>query len=467
MMCKTNRLRELCVVAGVVTVLMVIPFSLRPRGGAEAVAASVVEVSSSETVASESANPTVPPSSGTRATEMHEETARPLLNLTSMMPSWMKRELVATLTIGQLLFVFVFVLLGLVLKKVSDFTLEKKLIPYLKTTRVDFDYLVATAASKPVGYLLLIMGLAGACAVLPLPTKVALLVFGAIKVVASADVIWFLFRIVDVVAEYLARLTRRTESQLDDQLIPLLSKALKVTVVLVGAVTALQVLGINVTGLVAGLGIGGLAVALGLQDTLANFFGSVFIFIDRPFAVGDWIKVGDVEGTVTEVGFRSTRIETFPKTVVTIPNKTVANAVIDNKSRMPKRRVMQTIGVTYETTAQQMTEVVEAIRKTLENDDGVHQEYIVVRFTEFADSSLNILVYYFTKATAYADHLATKERVNLAIMRAIDELGLSIAFPTQTVYFEGDIAKSLAGQTANPAGTTTAVDTRRDETTTS
>jgi len=364
---------------------------------------------------------------------------KPIFDMSLFLGGWANRVVIGKLQIGHILGVFLFILLGLIARNISDFVLEKKVIPFFKGTRIDFDYLLTKAASKPAGYLLLIAGLAGACDALPLTEHVAKLVFGTLKVLVAVDVVWFLFRIVDVIAEYLAKLTRRTESQLDDQLVPLVSKALKAAVVLVGTVTILQELGINVTGLVAGLGIGGLAIALGLQDTLANFFGSVFILIDRPFSVGDWIKIDDVEGTVTAVGFRSTRIETFPKTIVTIPNKTVANATIDNCSRMPKRRVYQTVGVTYETTAEQMEKAVRVVRDIVENDEGVDNEYIVVRFREFSDSSLDIIVYYFTKATAFAEHLETKERINLAIMRAVDDMGLSIAFPTRTVYLEGQV----------------------------
>jgi len=129
---------------------------------------------------------------------------------------------------------------------------------------------------------------------------------------------------------------------------------------------------------------------------------------------------------------------------VSIPNRTVASSIIDNWSRMPKRRVSQTIGVTYEATPDQMEQAVAAIRRVLRDDPGVHQDYVVVRFSEFGASSLDITVYYYTKAVAWADHMETRERVNLAVMRALKGLGLSIAFPTRTVYLEGDVARRLA-----------------------
>ena len=367
-------------------------------------------------------------------------------DLQKYFPSWARREIFG-MAMWQILGAFVLVLGSLVLKKVSDFIFSARLIPLLEKTPFGWDNMLAEAVSKPLGYLILLGGLAAALWALALPqepTDVRGLAFAAVKVALAAIVLWFLFRLVDMVAMYLARLAGRTESKLDDQLIPLIRKALKVTVGIILAVWVVQLLGYSVSSLLAGLGIGGLAVALALQDTLANFFGSVFIFLDRPFGVGDMVKIGDVEGTVEEIGFRSTRIRTWPQTLVCIPNKAVAAATVDNWSRMPKRRVLQAIGLTYETTADQMEKAVAAIRGILEKDQGVDPEFIVVRFTDFGASSLDIQVYYFTRDIAYADHMTTRERVNLAMVRAIKDLGLSIAFPTRTVYFEGDVARRMA-----------------------
>jgi len=369
------------------------------------------------------------------------------------LPDWVRYEFLGV-AIWQFIAAFLLVLLGLALRKVSDYVFEKRIIPTLQKTRFNIDHLLSGALTKPLGCVILLGALALAVWVLALPTEptnVRAGAFGALKVLLVADVLWLLFRLVDVLAVYLTRLAGRSESELDDQLVPLVRKALKVTIGLLLAVWVVQLLGYSVTSLLAGLGIGGLAVALALQDTLGNFFGSIFIFIDRPFLIGDMVKMGDVEGTVERIGFRSTRIRTWPATLVCIPNKTVAEATIDNWSKMPKRRVLQTIGVTYETTADQMQEAVAAIREVLAGDEGVDQEFIVVRFSGFGASSLDITIYYFTKAVAYADHLETRERVNLAIMRAVADLGLEIAFPTRTVYFEGDLARGMAGQKAiNP-----------------
>jgi MscS family membrane protein len=378
----------------------------------------------------------------TAATEDHGVA----LDLSDNVPAWARREF-AGVALWQLGAAFLLILAGLILREVSSYAFRARIIPLLERTPFAFDHLLARAVSAPLGSLLVLAGIGAALAVLPLPTEpnVRGLTDGALRVLAGVLLVWFLFRVVDAGVDWLQQFTERTESKLDDQLLPLARRALKLTVCVVCFVWIVQLLGYNVSSLLAGLGIGGLAVALGLQDTLANLFGSVFIFLDRPFTIGDWIKIGEVEGTVEQIGFRSTRIRTWPATVVAIPNKTVAGAAVDNWSKMPKRRVVQTVGVTYETSASQMEAALATIRDIVAGDAGVDKEFLVIRFTDFGESSLNILLYYFTTAVAFDEHLATKERVNLAIMRALEAMELSIAFPTRTLYLEGGTVEARDG----------------------
>ena len=195
-----------------------------------------------------------------------------------------------------------------------------------------------------------------------------------------------------------------------------------------------QSLNYKVSALIAGLGLGGFAIALGLQDTLANLFGSIFILFDRPFKVGDRIQVEGVDGIVEDIGMRSTKIRTLSKTLAALPNKTVASTKIDNFAAMTKRKVKQTIGVTYDTNADQMEHAVAEIKKLILDNDSVDKDFILVRFTDFGDSSLNISIIYFTNTIEYDGYLAVKEKINLDIMRKLVELGLSMAFPSRTVY---------------------------------
>ena len=196
----------------------------------------------------------------------------------------------------------------------------------------------------------------------------------------------------------------------------------------------MQNLGYSISGLLAGLGIGGLALAMAAKDTLSNLFGSVTIFSDQPFQVGDWIKVNDHEGVVEAVGFRSTRIRTFYKTEVSIPNSVVANATIDNFSRMQRRRVSTTLGFTYETTPDQMEKVLAGIRNVLKKTKGVNQDFYMVSFTGFGASALEVLLYYFTDTTVWTEYVEIRERVNLAIMRATEKAGVEFAFNSMSVY---------------------------------
>jgi len=366
------------------------------------------------------------------------------------LPSWARCEVLGV-ALWQIIGAFVLILLGLLARKVFDRVMERRILPLLRKTPFELDSLLAGAASKPAGYAILVVAFSAALAIMPLPTEpdVQGFVSAAVRVVYGLLLIWFLFRVVDVGVHYLQKLAGRTGSGLDDQLMPVVRKALKLTLGVLCAVWTIQLLGYNVSSLLAGLGIGGLAVALALQDALGNFFGSIAIFLDRPFRVGDLIRVEGTEGYVEQIGFRSTRLRTWPASEVSIPNKSVANATIDNWSRMPKRQVRQTIGVTYETTAEEMERAVAAIREIVEGDEGVDKDLVVVRFTDFGESSLNILVLYYTVGVTLPEHHATKERINLAVMRALAGMGLSIAFPTRTLYLEGEVAREMAGRGRN------------------
>jgi MscS family membrane protein len=206
----------------------------------------------------------------------------------------------------------------------------------------------------------------------------------------------------------------------------------------------IQNLGYSISGLLASLGIGGLAVALAAKDTLSNIFGSFMIILDRPFHIGDWVKAGDMEGVVEEVGFRSTKIRTFAKTLITVPNNIIANLAIDNFSRMPNRRIKLNVGVTYETSPAQMRRAVSLIREMLTNHPAIQQDFFLVNFTDFGASSLDIMVYCFTTTTVWGEYLDARENVCLKIMDILEELGLEIAFPSRSVYLRGEQEKKEA-----------------------
>lgn len=329
---------------------------------------------------------------------------------------------------------FAAILVAIILRRVVLTFLETRGKAWAAKTKTNLDELAIDASSKPLGYFIIFLGIYAALKVLGLPEEFFKSIGGIIRAVLIVIVGWLFIRLSDVAAEYLAGLTQRTESKLDDQLIPLIRKSLKIFIAVITFVTVVQELGFNVSGIIAGLGIGGLAVALAARDTLANLFGSFVILFDRPFQVGDWIVADEVEGIVEEVGFRSTRIRTFAKTLVTMPNSKLADASINNWSRMPIRRVKMTVGVTYETSADQMEQTVEKIKEILRSHPLVYQDFFLVYFTDFGACSLDIFLYYFTTTTVWAEYLQVRQEVNISIMHALEELGLEIAFPSRSIY---------------------------------
>ena len=251
------------------------------------------------------------------------------------------------------------------------------------------------------------------------------------------------FRGVDIFTDVLKRRAELTESRLDDQLVPLTNSALKIATLVIGMLFILGNLGINITSLVAGLGLGGLAVALAAQDTFRNLLGGVTIFADRPFQVGDWVVVGNIEGTVEYVGFRSARVRTFYNSVVTVPNARMVDTYVDNMGLRQWRRYKATLGVAYHTTPDQMQAFTEGIRALIRANPSMRKDYYIVEFLDFGATSLEILVYCFITAPDWNAELRTRHVVNLDILRLAEELGVEFAFPTQTLH-----VASLPGQPA-------------------
>ncbi|MBD3393063.1 MAG: mechanosensitive ion channel [Chitinivibrionales bacterium] len=310
-----------------------------------------------------------------------------------------------------------------------------------KKTGTDLDDRIVEHTTRPVGNFVLLFGAFLVVNIFAFPdteVDVKAMLLTIVRVAVVVNALWLMWRLTDVLGAYLFSKVARTSSRLDDQLVPILTKTLKVFIGILAAVYVIQAMGYSVSGIIAGLGIGGLAVAMAAKDTLANFFGSIMILSDRPFGVGDWIKVGDDQGVVEEIGFRSTRIRTFPKTLISVPNSVIANAAIDNHSRMPKRRVKMTIGVTYDSTAEQLERLVSRIKEILLAHESVDHDFLMVKFTDFGAYSLDVLVYYFTVAVDWATHLAVRQEINFSIMRAVEDLGMSFAFPTQTLHMHQD-----------------------------
>lgn len=245
-----------------------------------------------------------------------------------------------------------------------------------------------------------------------------------------------LYRVVDVFTAYLAKMAEKTETTLDDQLIPLLRKVLKVLVIILGTLFMLKKLNFDILPLLTGISIGGLAFALAAQDTIKNFFGSLMIFVDRPFQMGDWITGKGIDGDVEEVGFRSTRIRTFHNSVISIPNGMLADMTIDNMGLRKYRRYKTFLSITYDTPIEKIELFVEELKKIILNHPDTRKDYYHVYFNNFSASSLEILFYIFFEVPGWGEELKAKHEINLGIMRIAQDLNVNFAFNTQTLHVE-------------------------------
>jgi MscS family membrane protein len=242
------------------------------------------------------------------------------------------------------------------------------------------------------------------------------------------------YRAIDIFGDVMARRADKTATKLDDHLVPLMRTSFKLFVTVIGGLFILGNLDVNISSLIAGLGLGGLAIALAAQDTVRNLLGGVTIFADKPFEVGDWVIVDGIEGTVETVGFRSTRVRTFYNSLVSVPNGRLVDTGVDNMGKRRWRRYKTTLGVGYHTTPDQMQAFVEGIRAIIQANPGMRQDYFIVEFHGFGATSLDVLVYCFMDAVDWTTELRTRHVLNLDIMRLAESLEVDFAFPTQTLH---------------------------------
>ena len=346
----------------------------------------------------------------------------------------------------QLVAAFLAILAGLIIKRIALKFLQTRIEKFVQQTEAEWDDQLFEAIIKPINTFVMIgaVHLAAFLLIFNLQRFPTELIGKSYTIFLGFTIIWLIYRLVDVAAHYLDELMAKADEGLRGQFTPLIRRALRIVVVIIGTLTVLATIGVNITGLVALGGVLGLAFSMGSQDSVANLVGTINILTDRPYKVGDWITVGgSIDGDVEEIGFRSTKIRMFDKTLMTVPNGKLASETIKNWSRMPKRRIKMTLGLTYDTTPYQMREALKAIETILVEDEGVDQDYKLVQFTDFGPSSLDVFLYYFSTSTVWKEYLETRERVNLKIMDKLTEMGLEFAFPTQTLHLKGDELKTL------------------------
>lgn len=344
------------------------------------------------------------------------------------------REVGFLLEHWQWLALLILILVGMIADRMVTASVQasvsRHLARWLKDVKVD----ELRTALRPIGLLvasfLWWLGLTW----LGLPTETLAVLLGAVRFIAATAIVWAAYRVVDIVSRVLEARAAETQSKLDDLLVPLVRKSLKVFIVTFGLIFIADALKLPITSLLTGIGIGGLAVALAAQDTVKNVFGSFMVILDQPFHVGDWIVVGGTEGVVAEVGFRSTRIRTFYNSIVTVPNANLISASVDNYGAREFRRWSTRLGVAYDTPPERLEAFCEGIRELIRRHPYTRKDFFEVQLNEFGASSLEIMLYMFFTTPDWSTELRERHRLGVDILRLAKALGVEFAFPTQTLH---------------------------------
>ncbi len=299
-------------------------------------------------------------------------------------------------------------------------------------TKTKLDDIMVDMLEEPIVLIVTIIGVWFAIGRLSFPEKIMEWINNLYMVMIVLTITWLLARLIDaIIKEYVVPITKKTKGDFDDQIIPIIRKAIRVAIWVMGIIIALNNAGYNVGALLAGLGIGGIALAMAAKDTVANFFGGITIFTDKPFTINDRVKINGFDGTITEIGIRSTRLKTLENRIVTIPNSKFTDGMVENVSSEPHRKVVLKLGLVYETTASKIQNGMQALQTIVDENEDL-EENTVISFNEFGDFSLGILFIYYIKKGA--DIMGVQTNVNMEVKKRFEEFDIEMAFPTQTVY---------------------------------
>jgi MscS family membrane protein len=348
-------------------------------------------------------------------------------------------------SLGDWLISFLILAFALVLNEIIRYVCSR----IVKKTKIQFDNRLYISLQKPVTYGIILLAFRVAAGRLMLEVGLREIITQSCRVLIILNITWFAARFVlTLVEKYFDRQNKKQweNRSFDAHFSPLIKRGLLILIWFAGIVTALNNIGVNVTTLWGTLGIGGIAFALAAQDTIKNLFGGITIYTDRMFHVGDTIKFDTIEGTVEDIGLRRTRIRLYNKRVVTVSNARLMDAVITNVSSESSHRVEVTLGLTYDTTFEQMQHAIDLLHTLHKTIPEVNKTDFVAIFSEFGDSALLItLIYFVHKAAPFREVIS---KVNFEILRMFGEAGLDFAFPSQTIYMANSpIERSEAIQT--------------------
>ncbi|MCI5059421.1 MAG: mechanosensitive ion channel family protein [Flavobacteriales bacterium] len=301
-----------------------------------------------------------------------------------------------------------------------------------KKTETKLDDIIVDMIEEPIVAILVIIGSWYAIDLLTFTEAVGNFIDKSLGAAITLTVTWLIIRLIDaIIEEYVVPLTEKTETDFDDQILPIARRGFKGVAWIIGIIVALNNAGFDVMALIAGLGIGGLALAMAAKDTVSNFFGSLTVFVDQPFKINDRIVIAGYDGFIDEIGLRSTRLRTLEGRTVTIPNAKFTDGIVENISSEPSRKVSLKLGLTYDMDAQKVSEAMNLLKEINAGNSNT-EDRTIIGFTEFGDFALGILFIYYIKPGE--DIIQTQTNINLEILEKFASKGLEFAFPTQTIH---------------------------------
>jgi len=313
---------------------------------------------------------------------------------------------------------------------------------FAERTETTLDDKLFPALEQPAAAFVMVTGVFAALKVLKLSATADDAINYGSTIAFSMVIFWALLRAFGALLDHAHEVALGRQMSIA-AFMPWIKKTLITIFVLFGVLLVVQSLGFDVKAALAGLGIGGLAFALAAQDTLANVFGSIVVAIDQPFKLGEVVQIGANTGTVEDIGLRSTKLRRPDRSLVIVPNKTVASETITNLSRFTQRRAEQVISLTYDATPQQLSEIVVELRNLLLAEPEIDGSSVQVFFRDFNQSSLDIVLAYNSKGPDFIKHMELRQRLNLTIMRLVTERGLFFAYPTQTLHLPEAVVRKL------------------------
>jgi MscS family membrane protein len=357
------------------------------------------------------------------------------LSVSRALPSAFHKPLAMGIQGWQLVLFGLLGLVAVMTGRIAHFILQNQVVRIAKRLRMDLSQDFVDRMRRP-----LTLAASGGVFMVGIPdlqfgvrTSATLYLFA--QALLSVSIMLIFLRLADMVTDLWSIKAEETDTKLDDQLIPLANRAVKVVIWALGLLSILDNLGVDVTSLLAGVTISGLAIALAAKDTVENLFGSIMIFVDRPFQIDDYIEVGGVGGTVEEVGFRSTRLRTLIGSVVTIPNGAIATAQVNNMGLRTARRMRFNLGFTYGATREQINDFCTRASVLIEGDERLLDGHEVA-MVNFGDSAIEIMIHAFATDLGWSNDLKINHDIRMNLWALADEIGLSFAFPSQSLYVE-------------------------------